>query len=44
MEKKQEIKYYPIHKLPRIKMKQNHNTSNFQGKTLKINTKYINKK
>lgn len=44
MEKKQEIKYYPIHKLPKIKIKQYHNTSKLQRKTLKINTKYINKK
>lgn len=44
MEKNQEIKYYPIHKLPRIKIKQEHNISKLQKKTLKINTKYINKK
>ena len=35
MEKKQEIKYYPIYKLPRIKIKQDHNISKLQKKNVK---------
>tara|TARA_B100000795_G_C22777060_1_gene430501 strand:- start:1401 stop:1517 length:117 start_codon:yes stop_codon:yes gene_type:complete len=34
---KQNLKYYPIHKLPRIKQK---NKAKKQGKVLKINTKF----
>tara|TARA_B110000908_G_C10151218_1_gene401431 strand:+ start:534 stop:656 length:123 start_codon:yes stop_codon:yes gene_type:complete len=36
---KQNLKYYPIHKLPRIKFKQK-NKDEKQRKVLKINTKF----
>jgi len=43
MEKKQDIKYYPIHKLPRIILKQDHNTAKVPKKKLKINVKVCEK-
>ena len=39
---KQNLKYYPIHKLPKIKLIKQNNTEKGK-KILKINTKIINK-